>query len=93
MTKKIKVSEFTQEQLQRILQASTVWPEEKAIDRAIEELAELIVALQHYKRHKTNIIPVLNEMADVKIGIQHLEFRYDSVEFLLQEKVLKGERT
>lgn len=44
------------------------------IDTCIEECAELIVALSHYKRSRTDWQPVAEELADVYLIINQLKF-------------------
>lgn len=42
------------------------------IEQAIEECAELIVALKHYKKKKANKPSVITEIADVKVMMSQL---------------------
>lgn len=46
---------------------------DKQIDQLIEECAELIVALQHFKRDRVTWIEVSEEMADVIIMIDQMK--------------------
>lgn len=43
------------------------WGAEEQIGQAIEECAELIVALRHFRRGKATLIDVATEIADVEI--------------------------
>lgn len=48
-------------------QAVNKWGTRPQIDQAIEECAELILALRHYDRNKASIADVVSEIADVEI--------------------------
>ena len=47
------------------------------IDMAIEEMGELIVAINHYRRDKINLSPVVEEMVDVDITLNQLKVIFD----------------
>jgi len=68
------------------------WGELSQIDMMIEEMSELITALSHLKRGRTN--NVNEEVADVMIVTGQARFMFDSVEIdrIKQEKLerLKG---
>lgn len=49
------------------------WGPDFQIDMAIEECAELILALRHYGRGRAHIADVQNEIADVEIMIEQLK--------------------
>lgn len=51
--------------------------EETQINVAIEELAELVVALQHYRRGKCDARDVRMEIADVEIVVDQLKQIFD----------------
>jgi len=50
------------------------WGIESQIKMAIEEMAELTVALNHYERGKATLEDVASEIADVKIMMEQLEY-------------------
>ena len=63
------------EMLQRIYDIAEHYGVEAQIDQALEELAELAMALHHYKKHPESediLDNVHEEMADVYIMIQQL---------------------
>ena len=81
--------------------AVTQFGEEKQLDVAIEELSELITAIQHFRRSKAKRGAVLDEIADVTIMLGQLRyiFNINSEELkeiqskkviLLLEKLSKG---
>lgn len=49
------------------------WGIDSQLDMLIEECAELIVALQHFKRRRINWEDVAEEIADVKIMCAQME--------------------
>jgi NTP pyrophosphatase (non-canonical NTP hydrolase) len=53
--------------------AIDTWGETAQLDQTIEELAELIQAINKYKRTK-NIEPMLEEIADVEIMISQMKY-------------------
>ena len=66
------------------------------IDCLVEECAELIVAIRHYRRGRTNIHKVIEEMADVnlmcdmvRIGLDNEVGFYDVIK---QKSIRVGER-
>ena len=59
----------TQELYQR---ARSTWGDTAQIDLCIEELAELIVALQHYRRGRCHTPEVVEELADVLIMVEQV---------------------
>jgi len=61
--------------------------EEPQTEMAIEEMSELIVALQHYKRGRATIKEVCDEVADVIITVNSLRFIFDDE--LIQAKINK----
>jgi len=55
---------------------------------AVEELAELIVALKHYERHRVGVDAVVEEVADVIIVLAQLVamFGEEAIEAKITEK-------
>jgi len=49
--------------------AMDTWGVDAQMDMVVEECAELIMAIQHYKRNRVDINKIGEEMADVKIMI------------------------
>lgn len=72
------------------------WGMDAQVNMAIEEMAELISALQHYRRqetwgHKATIDDIADEVADVEIMMEQLRFMFgiDSLKlFQIKEKKL-----
>lgn len=60
------------------------WGEEAQFDQAIEECAELIAALKHFKRGKVSEQEITEELADVVLMTQQLTF------MLGEERVLQA---
>lgn len=52
------------------------WGEEAQYNQAIEECAELIVALQHFSRGKVDKDVVVNELADVFLMVGQLTYMF-----------------
>jgi NTP pyrophosphatase (non-canonical NTP hydrolase) len=50
------------------------WGEEAQYDQAVEECAELIAALKHFKRDKVGKEQVIDELADVALMVGQLSF-------------------
>jgi len=67
---------MTDETLNLYARARTVWGSRLQIDMAIEECAELIVALQHAKRSRPADIE--DEIADVMIMCEQLSLIFDT---------------
>ena len=74
------------------------WGMEAQLNMAVEETAELISALQHYRRlrqwgHPATIEDIADEIADVEIMTDQLKFMFDiDSEHLLQIKEKKLNR-
>jgi hypothetical protein len=85
------MTEFSQQQIESIRHTVSVWDQSTSIKRATEELMELCLALLHFDRNKATINDVLNEMADVKIALKHLEIKFGCYQTQLNEKVIKGQ--
>ena len=73
------------------LKAITHWGEQGQIDMAIEECAELIVALQHMRRDRVNTDAVASEIADVLImcGQMRLLVGPKAVDAMFEEKLAR----
>lgn len=81
---------FSPEQDEAIKSAIDKWNLNKTVTRASEELLELSIALLHYGRGRAkNTENVLEEMADVRIVLRHLEFKFGCYQKQLNEKVTK----
>jgi NTP pyrophosphatase (non-canonical NTP hydrolase) len=48
------------------------WGEEAQYDQAVEECAELIIALKHFRRGKVNRQSVIDELADLTLMLGQL---------------------
>ena len=57
--------------------AIELYGERDQIDMAIEEFAELIVALNHYRRNRADKPDVLDEIADASIMLDQLRILFD----------------
>ena len=76
--------------IMRILEESIkVIGEEELINRAIEEMAELTVAISQWRRDKCDIAAVREEIADVMIASRQLEviFGEFQTEKIREEKI------
>lgn len=67
------------------------WGEQAQYDQAVEECAELIAALKHYRRDKIDRQAVIAELADVTLMVGQLTWMFgsDEVEQAVQEKLSK----
>ena len=71
-------------------QVIALYGAENQMDQAIEECAELIVAIRHYRRGRASISAIAEEIADVEIMMTQLRliFNADSmVEGFKGEKI------
>ena len=70
------------------------WGEEAQYDQMIEECAELIAALKHFKRGKIDHQDVIDELADVTLMIGQLTWMVGStkVHTAVEEKLQKLEK-
>ncbi len=59
---------------QTIEKAIEVFGTEEQFDMLVEELGELIVALNHYRRGRISLNKVLEEVIDVDIMLQQIEY-------------------
>lgn len=83
------MTEFNEEQLKQIFNTVSAWTLDKSFRRAGEELLELALALIHYERSKIARSKVLDEMADVRIALCHLEFIFGNYQKQLDAKIAK----
>jgi NTP pyrophosphatase (non-canonical NTP hydrolase) len=67
------------------------WGEEAQFDQAVEECAELIAALKHYKRDKVGCQQIVDELADVALMVGQLSFMLgeERVEQAIEAKLVK----
>ncbi len=75
--------------LEKIYQATIdKWGEEAQYDQAVEECAELIAALMHYRRGKIDQQAVIDELADVSLMVGQLSWMFgaDEVEKAVIQK-------
>ncbi len=84
------MTEFTCEQTKAITATVEEWDLSKTVKRASEELLELALSLLHMDRGKVGVNAVLEEMADVRIVLKHLEIRFGDYQEELDRKVIKG---
>ena len=78
---------LTDEQLKDVNTMVENWTDEKSKDRAIEELLELSLSLLHLARNKTDLESLHKEMADVRLALEHLEFKFGNYQKELNEKL------
>ncbi len=50
------------------------WGEEAQFDQAVEECAELIIALKHFRRNRADRQQIINELADVALIVGQLSY-------------------
>ena len=67
------------------------WGEEAQCDQAVEECAELIATLKHYRRDKVDSQAVVDEIADVFLMVGQLIYMFDEekVSDAVQSKLAK----
>lgn len=67
------------------------WGAEGQYDQAIEECAELIAVLKHFKRGKADADDVISELADVTLMVGQLTFMFGEakVQQAVQAKLAK----
>ena len=72
-------------------EALKVIGEKELIDRAVEEMAELTVAISHYRRGRCEANAVQEEIADVMIACRQLEVIFGQLETecIREEKIKK----
>lgn len=82
----------TNQELEEIFQATLEkWGAEAQYDQMIEECAELIIALKHYRRGKIDREAVVDELADVTLMLGQLTWMFGPpiVEQSIQRKLEK----
>ena len=80
--------------LEQIYRASLEkWGREAQFDQAVEECAELITVLKHYRRDKADVAAVIAELADVTLMVGQLTWMLgeDEVRMAVREKIVKLE--
>lgn len=67
------------------------WGTEAQYDQAVEECAELIAVLKHFRRGKAGEEEVVSELADVTLMLGQLTYMFgrDKVERKINEKIAK----
>ena len=78
--------------MEQIYQATLdKWGEEAQYDQAVEECAELITALKHFKRDKVDEQQIVDELADVALMVGQLSFMLgeERVERAIESKLCK----
>ncbi len=67
------------------------WGEEAQYDQAVEECAELIAVLKHFRRNKVDEAAVIDELADVVLMVGQLSYMFgeEKVEEAVRQKVAK----
>lgn len=76
-------------ELEQLYQATIdKWGEDAQYDQAVEECAELIAALKHYRRGKIDKQAVIGELADVSLMLGQLcwMFGQQQVDTAIKEK-------
>ncbi len=80
---------------ERLYQATlNKWGEDAQYDQAVEECAELITALKHFRRGKVDQQAVIDEVADVTLMLGQLTWMFGTelVEASVQKKLKKLSR-
>ena len=54
-------------------QALAKFGEDAQMDMAVEECAELIVALKHFRRERCGVLEIASELADVQIMVNQMK--------------------
>lgn len=83
------------ERVKHILsKAVSAWGIVAQTDLAIEEMGELIVAINHYRRGRVGIDAVQEEIADVLIAMHQMTMMYgaNGVEDIFNQKIERLER-
>ncbi len=70
------------------------WGEQAQYDQAVEECAELIAALKHFRRDKIDVEAVISELADVTLMVGQLTYMFgpEKVEEAVTAKLAKLHR-
>ena len=71
--------------------ALNTWGAEAQYDQAVEECAELIATLKHYRRGKVDKVAVVEELADVYLMLGQLIYMLgqDEVDAAIDAKIAK----
>ena len=79
------------DKVQIYLKTIKKWGKEAQYDQMTEECAELITALQHFRRGKINQQAVIDEIADVTLMLGQLTWMFgaERVEESVQKKIKK----
>lgn len=74
--------------------ALRTWGEDAQFDQAVEECAELITALKHYRRGRVSQEAIVAELADVALMVGQLSYMLgeEKVEEAIEAKVEKLRR-
>lgn len=88
----LKVKVVKEKQL--LLKAISVYGAVAQTDMAIEEMGELIVAINHYRRGRVGMDAVKEEIADVMIAMKQLAMIYgeSGVEIFIEKKMQRLEQ-
>ena len=67
------------------------WGEKAQYDQAVEECAELIIALQHFVRGKADSDSVIDELADVYLMVGQLTYMFgeQKLNVAVEKKITK----
>ena len=86
--------EITMNMTQIYQKTIMTWGEEAQYDQMIEECAELIAALKHFKRGKIEQQDVINELADVTLMVGQLTWMVgeENVHAAVEQKIKKLEK-
>jgi len=79
-------------QMEEIYQATIdKWGEDAQYDQAVEECAELIAALKHYRRGKIDKLTLVEELADVTLMLGQLSWMFGQhqVDAAVERKLAK----
>jgi NTP pyrophosphatase (non-canonical NTP hydrolase) len=79
-------------QMEEIYQATIAkWGEDAQYDQAVEECAELITALKHYRRGKIDKQALIEELADVTLMLGQLSWMFgqQQVDEAIERKLAK----
>lgn len=66
--------------------ATNIWGHQAQIDMALEEMGELIVALQQHRRGRVTSAAVQEEIADVQIMMRQMATIFGEDEVILEER-------
>jgi NTP pyrophosphatase (non-canonical NTP hydrolase) len=71
--------------------ALKTWGKDAQYDQAVEECAELITALKHYRRGRVSQEAIIAELADVALMVGQLSYMFgeEEVEQAIEAKVEK----